>query len=92
VVADLNHTSLLEAWPGYTARLAGLQQASARMRDEGGELDPFPCIRCARALGKMEWIRQYPDSPWYGAVAGGTPAAARRIVTLTYGGRGVQTV
>jgi hypothetical protein len=40
----------------------------------------------------MEWIRQYPDSPWYGAVAGGTPAAARRIVTLTYGGRGVQTV
>jgi MoaA/NifB/PqqE/SkfB family radical SAM enzyme len=91
VVADLNHTSLLESWPKYTARLDALQHASAEMRREGGELDPFPCIRCARTLGKMEWIRQYPESPWHGA-AGAKPAAAGRIVALTYRGRAVQPV
>jgi hypothetical protein len=83
VVADLNHASLLEVWPRYTDRLAALQRASAEMRAGGGELDPFPCIRCARALGKMEWVRQYPDSPWHAAAAA-SPPQPPRLVGLSY--------
>jgi MoaA/NifB/PqqE/SkfB family radical SAM enzyme len=90
VVADLNHTSLLDAWPRYTARMAELEAASARMRDQGGEHDAFPCIRCARALGKMEWVRQYPDSPWHGAADGVRIAAPRPLVSLSYRSRSLQ--
>jgi MoaA/NifB/PqqE/SkfB family radical SAM enzyme len=90
VVADLNHTGLLEAWPRYTARLRRLRDASQALAARGGELAPFPCIRCARALGKMEWIRQYPGSPWHGAAGPEAPAAPPRLVALTYAGRGVQ--
>ena len=90
VVADLNHGSLLEAWPRYVARLESLQGASAALAAAGGELDRFPCIRCARALGKMEWVRQYPGSPWHGAAGHEVAGTPRRLVALTYGGRGVQ--
>jgi len=34
------------------------------------ESDPFdalPCIRCARATGKMEWLEAYPNSTWHAA-------------------------
>ncbi|HEU4561613.1 MAG TPA: radical SAM protein [Longimicrobium sp.] len=87
VVADLNHTTLHEAWPLYTARLAALQCASQELRDQGGETAAFPCIRCARALGKMEWVREYPGSPWH-AAAGPIPTAPPpRLVGLSYRGR-----
>jgi hypothetical protein len=82
--------SLLEAWPRYVARMDALRDASAGMAASGGELDRFPCIRCARALGKMEWVRQYPGSPWHDAAGPQPPAAPRGLVALTYGGRGVQ--
>jgi MoaA/NifB/PqqE/SkfB family radical SAM enzyme len=88
VVADLNRGSFTAAWTRYTDRLAALQAESARLAAQGGELDPFPCIRCARALGKMEWVRQYPASPWHGAAGPQVPAAPRRLVALTYAGRG----
>jgi len=89
VVADLGRESLLDAWPRYTARMDALRRASAGMRAQGGELDAFPCIRCARALGKTGWLRDYPASPWHGAADGGA-ASAPRLVALTYGGRALQ--
>ena len=82
-------TGLLEAWPRYTARLQALRDASLALAAQGGEHDRFPCIRCARALGKMEWVRQYPDSPWH-AAAGPRAPAPSRLVALTYAGRAVQ--
>ncbi|HEX8907123.1 MAG TPA: radical SAM protein, partial [Longimicrobiaceae bacterium] len=90
VVADLSHTSLLEAWPRYTARLQALRDASETLAARGGEHAAFPCIRCARALGKMEWVRQYPGSPWHGAAGPEAPHPRSRLVALTYAGRGVQ--
>lgn len=88
VVADLNHQGLPEVWARYTERMDALRRASERMRDQGGELDAFPCIRCARVLGKTEWLRDYPDSPWHGAAQGA--AAPPRLVGLTYAGRALQ--
>jgi MoaA/NifB/PqqE/SkfB family radical SAM enzyme len=84
VVADLNHTSFLEAWPRYTARLAELQRASAALAARGGEHDRFPCIRCAKALGKMEWVRQFPDSPWHGAAEDAVLAKPVPLVSIRY--------
>lgn len=92
VVADLNHASLLEVWERYTERLRALEEASAALREQNGEHDRFPCLRCARVLGKMEWVREYPDSPWYGAAGPRKPAPPRRLIALTYGGRGGRTV
>jgi len=91
VVADLRKESLTAVWSRYTERMAELERASAEIRDGGGEYDPFPCIRCARALGKMDWIRQYPDSPWAGAAEGGVRLApARPLVSLSYAPRRLQ--
>ncbi|HEX6747804.1 MAG TPA: radical SAM protein [Longimicrobium sp.] len=88
VVADLNHVGLTDVWTRYTARLDGLQRASAALAATGGELDRFPCIRCARALGKMEWIREFPGSPWHGAAGDTASAQPPRLVALTYAGSG----
>lgn len=87
VVADLHQVSLSEAWPRYEARLDALRRGSA---PEGGAFDAFPCIRCARSLGKMQWIRQYPQSPWFGAAHPEAAAPAPRLVALTYRGTSAQ--
>ncbi|HYJ79440.1 MAG TPA: radical SAM protein [Longimicrobiaceae bacterium] len=91
VVADLNRVPLLQAWPRYLERLEAQRLASAPL-PEGGELEAYPCIRCARVLGKMEWVRQYPDSPWHGAAEERGPGPARHLVALSYAGRGLQPV
>jgi len=85
VVADLNQVSFGQAWPRYVARLAELGRASEAIAARGGEHDRFPCIRCAKALGKMEWVKDYPASPWHGAADGGPVLApAPPLVTLRY--------
>ncbi|HEX5726377.1 MAG TPA: radical SAM protein [Longimicrobiaceae bacterium] len=89
VVADLNRISFLEAWPAYVARLDQHRQDS-RPRGDGDPFDPFPCIRCARSLGKMQWIRKYPQSPWHGAAEPYVPEAPGRLVALSYRGRSAQ--
>ncbi|HEX8395218.1 MAG TPA: radical SAM protein [Longimicrobium sp.] len=78
VVADLNELPFAEAWTRYQQGLAALARAS-RPRNDGDPFDKFPCMRCARSQGKMEWIRQYPASPWVGAAG---PAPVRPLVTL----------
>ena len=62
VVADLHTESLSEAWPRYVARLSAQELASRPAGDHA--LDPFPCLRCARACGKLEWLRAHPENPW----------------------------
>ncbi|HEX2079569.1 MAG TPA: radical SAM protein [Longimicrobium sp.] len=79
VVADLNETPFREVWPRYVEALRGLQARTAA-RDPANPFDAFPCMRCARALGKTAFLGGYPDSPWHGAAAPGAPA----LVTLGY--------
>jgi MoaA/NifB/PqqE/SkfB family radical SAM enzyme len=73
VVADLNEVSLAEADGRYVAHLAALQEATRPDPDSTDPLDRFPCIRCARSCGKMDWIRKYPDSTWHGAAERAQP-------------------
>lgn len=89
IVADLHEVSLKDAWPLYVERLRAQQEASARPADGGDEFDALPCIRCARACGKMEWVKSFPNSRW--AAAALPPgrgdalfaAAAGRLVQLS---------
>ena len=62
VVADLHAVSLREAWPEYVTRLHAQEEASRPTGDD--LLDPFPCLRCARSCGKLEWLSAYPENPW----------------------------
>ena len=68
VVADLTVESLADAHRSYVARLRALHAAQRPPAGGGGDvLDTLPCIRCARASKKLEWLRAYPASPWHQA-------------------------
>jgi MoaA/NifB/PqqE/SkfB family radical SAM enzyme len=82
VVADLHDARLKDVWPRYVARLDAQRAASARPADGDDVFDAFPCIRCARSAGKMEWIARYPGSPWAGAAR--AHSAAPALVALGY--------
>lgn len=84
VVVDLNDVALRDAWPRYLEALEAQRLRSAPAPGGDDPYDAFPCIRCARSLGKMDWIRQYPNSPWRGAAAGPTGPAIPAFVPLTY--------
>src|SRR6059058_5826439 len=67
VVADLHHESLASAHCKYVARLRELRAAQAPRSDGGDVFDTLPCIRCARASGKLEWLAAHPSSAWSAA-------------------------
>lgn len=71
VVADLNHESLADAHRKYVTRLRELRAAQAPRTGAADVFDTLPCIRCARASGKLAWLSQYPHSAWHGAGAPG---------------------
>lgn len=81
VVADLNATRFADAWGEYVARLGLLQARARRPPRSTDPLDALPCIRCARACGKMEWIGAYPESEWSRATAA-SAGAARPLVQI----------
>jgi MoaA/NifB/PqqE/SkfB family radical SAM enzyme len=62
VVADLNAVPFAEAYETYRLRLARLQEESRPQGVDG--IDPFPCMRCVKASGKLEWMKAYPNSGW----------------------------
>ena len=71
VVADLNSESLAAAHRKYVARLGSLRAAQAPPARAGAAdvFDTLPCIRCARASGKLDWLAAHPSSAWSAAAA-----------------------
>ncbi len=84
VVADLNQMPLAEAWPEYQRRVRAQQSVSSAKA--GDIFDALPCIRCARATGKMEWIGKYTGRRWAAAVSPAGPSGGlhRPLVRITY--------
>jgi len=72
VVADLKVTPLAEALEHFHTHLDGLVEASAPRSDALAER--FPCMRCARANGKLGWLRDHARSPWAPVAAPVEPA------------------
>lgn len=83
VVADLNHASFAQVYGHYLAELAA-QRERSQPRGADDPIGAFPCIRCARALGKMQWIRAHPGSPWHAAADPAPSPAPQALVALTY--------
>src|SRR2546426_1712797 len=78
VVADLNRESLADAHRKYVVRLRELRRAPRPPAGGGAVFDSLPCIPCARASGKLAWLKNYPASPWHAAAS--APAAALAAV------------
>lgn len=67
VVADLHEVPLDAALAAWEERLLELRQTQHADPDAPHLTDPFPCLRCARAGGKLDWLRDYPMSAWHAA-------------------------
>lgn len=77
-VADLARVPLGEALEAYDRRLDREWQATRPDPDADDEFLSFPCMRCAHAHGKLDWLESFPESPWRGAASMsglGRPAA-----------------
>ncbi|MEP6491709.1 MAG: radical SAM protein [bacterium] len=68
VVADLHEISFHDAWTTYVEAMAELRAKTAPSNVSGG-LAAFPCMRCARALGKLDWLAQGRPSAWQAIAA-----------------------
>lgn len=64
VVADLHEIPLADAWTRYQEHLACQRLASAPPIAMDDPFLAFPCLRCARTHGKLDWLRRFPASPW----------------------------
>jgi MoaA/NifB/PqqE/SkfB family radical SAM enzyme len=73
VVADLNDVPLVDAVASFERRVGVLASESAPRSDALAER--FPCLRCARSSGKLDWLRDHARSPWAPMVAGDARAA-----------------
>ncbi|HEY4131074.1 MAG TPA: SPASM domain-containing protein, partial [Gemmatimonadaceae bacterium] len=67
VVGDLRDESLATIWLRYREGIDALRESS-RTERVSGPLNAFPCMRCAHALGKLDWLARDPSTEW-GAVA-----------------------
>jgi hypothetical protein len=64
IVGDLNSESLSSIYSRYTVKMAELKAMTAPPSGPRTGIDALPCMRCARALGKLDWVRAYPESDW----------------------------
>jgi MoaA/NifB/PqqE/SkfB family radical SAM enzyme len=62
VVADLHEVPLADAVARFEQRIGALARESAPHSDS--LIERFPCLRCARSTGKLDWLRDHARSPW----------------------------
>jgi len=78
--------SLADAHRIYQSRLAALRRDSRPAADD--PVNPFPCLRCAKASGKLSWLNAYPQSAWHSAsLAAPATALSDHLYQLTPIGR-----
>lgn len=83
VIADLHTTSLREARGLYVSRLESLRQVQQPQPGQPNTTDPFPCLRCCRVSGKLDWLGLFPESPWREAAGHSDDHAKRTMVAPT---------
>ena len=65
ITGDLNTESLGAGYESYVTAMDALKKKTSRSANQYPRvIDAYPCLRCARSLGKLEWLDQFPSSPW----------------------------
>jgi sulfatase maturation enzyme AslB (radical SAM superfamily) len=67
-LGDLQEMSLREGLVRHFHGVARLMEARLRDMDLLSDLTFVPCYWCARHFGKLEWLRDFPESPWSSGV------------------------
>jgi pyruvate-formate lyase-activating enzyme len=63
LVADLKEISLKEAIGRQWRKAAEVMEARLNGGDPGG-LTETPCLWCLKHFGKLDWLKDFPASPW----------------------------
>jgi MoaA/NifB/PqqE/SkfB family radical SAM enzyme len=66
LIADLAEQDLVTAHLRLVDRVAEFHRYRLRRLQQGelSELEHFQCLACARYFGKLDWLEQFPHSPW----------------------------
>jgi hypothetical protein len=71
LVADLNKMTLREGLSRHFRAVSELMEARLRDAEKLSDLTFIPCNWCFRHFGKLEWLRDFPESPWSAMVLEG---------------------
>jgi len=63
-LGDLKTISLREGLIRHFHAVARLMEARVRDMEKLSDLTLIPCYWCTRHFGKLEWLRDFPESPW----------------------------
>jgi sulfatase maturation enzyme AslB (radical SAM superfamily) len=67
-LADLQETPLREGLVRHFHGVARLMEARLGDMEKLADLTLIPCYWCIRHFGKLEWLRDFPESPWAAGV------------------------
>jgi MoaA/NifB/PqqE/SkfB family radical SAM enzyme len=78
-LADLKEVPLKEGIIRHFQGVARLMEARITGMDDLAGLNLVPCYWCLRHFGKLEWLREFPESPWATGVVGERRESCGRI-------------
>ena len=64
LVADLKEVSLKEALVRQVRKAAEVLEARLNGGSTPHGLSETPCLWCLKYFGKLNWLQEFPDSPW----------------------------
>jgi len=64
LVADLKEVSLKEAIVRQFRKAAEVVEARLNGGGNPGGVSEIPCLWCLKYFGKLDWLKDFPDSPW----------------------------
>ena len=67
-LADLKEVSLKEGIIRHFEAVAKLMEARLQDMDELKGPTYIPCYWCLQHFGKLDWLRDFPESPWFNGV------------------------
>ncbi|MFP3867621.1 MAG: radical SAM protein [Desulfobacteraceae bacterium] len=70
LLADLKEVSLRTGIIRQFRQAAELMEDMLKDNGTRGGLSETPCLRCLKYFGKLEWLKDFPDSPWTARVWG----------------------
>ncbi len=64
LVADLKEVPLKEAIVRQFHKAAEVVEARLNGGGRNHGISPTPCLWCLQYFGKLDWLKDFPDSPW----------------------------